>query len=139
MSKGHKTAPLAPQDTSPQPGAPWRSGIPEYPTSGQFPIIPQQNYWQGGNFMMPGVQNPVMMTSLLQRFPQLAGLFGGQTPAVGDGSGKPGLYGFPASSGLPLPPPKPTKGKEGHSNSPQDALNAFMDRFRQLQGATGST
>ena len=58
------------------------SGFQPFPAAGAFPIFPQQNYWQDGNFMMPGVSQPLMATNLLTRFPQLAELFGGRVPDV---------------------------------------------------------
>jgi hypothetical protein len=75
------------------------SGFQPYPASGGFPILPQQNYWDKGNFMMPGVSSPLMTTDLLQRFPQLSSLFGGQSPQVQTASAAPGIYGLPPSFG----------------------------------------
>jgi hypothetical protein len=56
---------------APTTGGP-KSGFTPYPAEG-FDIVPPQNYWEGGNFMMPGVsQSPMMTSNLMQRSPALA-------------------------------------------------------------------
>ena len=74
------------------------SGITPYPAGGKFPVAPQANYWQGGNFHIPGMGS-VMESSLLQRFPQLAALFGGQAPQASENFQNPGTYGGPPGGG----------------------------------------
>lgn len=87
------------------------SGFQPYPASGGFPILPQSNYWENGNFKMPGVSTPLMTTDLLQRFPQLAGIFGGQSPEVQTASAQPGIYGLPPTFGQLNPAGTPTTTK----------------------------
>lgn len=78
------------------------SGITPFPSDGKFPIIPKQNYWEGGNFMIPGM-GAIMSNDVLDRFPQLAGLFGGSSPQISPNFESPGLYGVPPSGGSNVP------------------------------------
>jgi hypothetical protein len=103
MSKGggSKPAPVK-EDKGPNN---FVTGIQPYPKSGQFPIVAAENYWDGANFKMPGIATPLMSSDLLTRFPQLATLFGGQTPPVQTDSFAPTLAGLPPTFGTTTPNP----------------------------------
>ena len=58
MSKGGGGPKTPPKD--PEAQGKINTGFAPYPANGQFPIIAQPNYWEGGNFMMPGVSSPMM-------------------------------------------------------------------------------
>jgi hypothetical protein len=107
MSKGGGGggAPAPKEDKGPNN---FKTGISPYPSNGQFPILPQQNFWQGGNFMMPGVSQPLMQTDLLSRFPQLAAIFGGKDPNTAPSNGAPNMYGFAPTFGSLTPNPGST-------------------------------
>ena len=99
------------------------SGLTPFPKDGKFPVIPQQNYWDGGNFMVPGM-GPLMSTSILDRFPQLAGLFGGKTPENAATSfAPPAGYGTPPSGGSVAITQGSTPKKDGF-----DRLRSFVGR-----------
>jgi hypothetical protein len=98
MSKGGGGPKTPPKD--PESEGKIQTGLEPYPTNGQFPILAKANYWQDGNFMMPGVAAPMMSSDLLTRFPQLTGLFGGRDPNEGQNSSiTPGMYGLPPDFG----------------------------------------
>lgn len=61
------------------PNGSFISGIEPY--AGPPPMA-QQNTWEGGNFVIPG-RGLAMSTDILERFPQLAALFGGGKPQAG--------------------------------------------------------
>lgn len=51
------------------------------PPQGGFNLTPPQNYWQGGNFMAPGVSgSPLMTSDMANRFPGLGNVLGGGNP-----------------------------------------------------------
>lgn len=106
MSKGGGGGTPAPkEDKGPNN---FKTGIAPYPSNGQFPILPAQNFWSGGDFFMPGVSRPLMDTNLLDRFPQLASIFGGKDPNTADSNGAPTMYGFAPSFGTLTPNPGST-------------------------------
>lgn len=83
----------------------FKSGFrPPAPGIGQQPA---PNYWQGGNFMMPGQNQPGMSSDILKRFPQLAAIAGGAGPGAPPGGAMPqaGPLAAPAAS---LMSPDPT-------------------------------
>ena len=136
MSKGGGRAAPAPAAKPPVDPGPCNfvTGIQPYPANGQFPIVPQQNYWENGNFMMPGQSTPVMNSDMLSRFPQLATLFGGRSPDVQTASGVPGMAGFPPTFGTLKPNPvtgKTDPKKKAGPRSPRERLTA---RFRGTGG-----
>ena len=122
MSKGGGGSPAPPKEKASPSN--FVSGIQPYPTNGQFPIVAAQNFWDKGNFMMPGIQTPLMASTLLDRFPQLASLFGGQTPNVQTDSFAPQMAGLPPDFGTLKPNPVTGggKAKEKHKKERHDAL-----------------
>jgi hypothetical protein len=102
------------------------------PPAGGFSLTPPQNYWQGGNFMAPGVSgSPLMTSSVGERFPGLQGVLGGQSPPV-------------AQPGAASPQPQGQQHQglagllSGLRNDPR--VSGLVDKFRnsglfsQLQG-----
>ena len=57
------------------------SGFRPYSAQG-FQIQAPNNYWQGGNFFMPGISqaSPVMTSSIMDRFPGLASVMKSASP-----------------------------------------------------------
>ena len=68
------------QNPSSTEGKP-QSGFRPYPMEG-FQIQPPSNYWQGNNFMMPGINpgGPTMTSDLAERFPGLAQMLKAASP-----------------------------------------------------------
>lgn len=100
------------------------SGITPFPSDGRFPVVPKQNYWQGGNFMVPGMGN-LMSNDILERFPQLASLFGGSSPQISPDFQSPGLYGMPPTGGTNI------------QKKPQTSSGRTNDPFSRLRGILG--
>lgn len=99
------------------------SGVTPFPSDGKFPVVPKQNYWQGGNFMVPGMGN-LMSNDILERFPQLAGLFGGSSPQISPDFESPGLYGTPPTGGTNIP--KKPQTSSGRTNDPFSRLREIF-------------
>lgn len=61
--------------------ADFTSGFRPYPQQG-FQIQPQQNYWEGGNFHVPGINAgaPLMTSSMMSNFPALSSILKMQSP-----------------------------------------------------------
>ena len=82
-----------------------KSGFMPYPTQG-FQIQPPGNYWQGGNFMMPGISNsPIMTSSIMDQFPMLRAILLGQSPPPTPGGGMVGAmpnFRIPQSGGFKI-------------------------------------
>lgn len=134
MSKGGGGSSVPPKDKEAQGTI--KTGFQPYPMNGQFPILPSANYWEGGNFKMPGVAAPLMSSDLLSRFPQLAGLFGGRDPEQGSNTAvQPGMYGLPPSFGTNPPPEKPEKPKNKRWTRPTPLLDFFEARQEMKNNA----
>lgn len=71
------------------------SGFRDYPQQG-FQIQPPSNYWEGNNFMMPGINagGPTMSSDMMERFPGLAGILRVASP--------PPMAGGPFVGGMPM-------------------------------------
>lgn len=122
MSKGGGgSAPAVKKQDS---GDPFVSGFVPYLTGGQFPVQPQQNYWENGSFNLPGASRPLMTSSLLDRFPALAPLLGGRTPDVQSALSAPTtLQGQPISVGQPSPTAPPAKPKRERGGRKRGVLD----------------
>lgn len=94
----------------------FKSGFREYPVEG-FQIQPPTNYWEGNNFMMPGINaNPTMSSDLTERFPGLASLL--RTPSP------PPLSGGPFVGAM--------RGPLSNPSTPENAPLSQQELLRQL-------
>lgn len=97
------------------------SGFRPYPQQG-FQIQPPQNYWEGGNFHVPGINAgaPMMTSNMMSNFPALSSILKMQSPPSFFQMG-----GAPLVGGLPTSTPA--------TQAPQKKrtpIEEFMDHIR---------
>jgi len=122
-----KTAKQQTQTTGLDANGNFVSGITPYPSEGRFPVVPKQNYWENGNFMVPGM-GALMPNDILARFPQLAELLSGSSPQISPQIESPGLYGVPPSGGTNVQ--KKPQTETGKRNDPYSRLREIFGLSR---------
>jgi hypothetical protein len=93
-----------------------KSGFRDYPQAG-FQIQPPSNYWEGNNFIMPGINpGPTMSSDLAERFPGLASILRVPSP--------PPLGGGPFVGGMP------GRGREDGPSAPRNPLQSLLSQIK---------